>query len=214
MIQAAGLVLGISIVATAVSLIGTKPATAAAAAAVQVVNTSANPVPVTGTVNAAISGNVGLTSGATVKVSNTPNDPVLVEDASSSQRQFVQGNTFCNWTASSPFCTNQFFTVPADKRLVLTHVSGFAGTLNATLVQGFIAQGLAGVNLFYEEPIAYLAPTRVDRDFNGNNSYAFNHQALVTFGPNQIVQLWVTASPGVDGATFRLQYFGYLEPAL
>jgi hypothetical protein len=207
MIQGAGLVLGTSIIAIALSPIGTKTAAAAVAAAVQVVNTSANPVPVTG--------NVGLTSGASVKVLNGPN-ALLIQDARASQREYVQGNGSCNWPTSPvsfPFCSASFYIVPADKRLVLTHMSGHASTGTGTLAYAQIAQLGAGTDLAFDLPNEFLAASPIDRDFNGNHFYAFNHEVVVVFGPNQTAAVLMTASAPSPGSVFRFMYSGYLEPA-
>ena len=209
MIRVAGLVLGTCCIGAALSLIDTKQADAAAAAAVQVVNTVANPVPVTGTVSALISGDVGLAPGATVKVSTTANEPLMVQVVDS-LKQRVQGNANCSFTAGS--CTVNFVTVPPDKRLVITHVSGsiFATTLqNVSTAQ--IVQGLAG-STAYAYPVEYLAPHLIGNP-NGAKVLAYNHETLVTFGPNEIGQLQVYTDHSSAGGYATVMYSGYLEPA-
>ena len=80
---------------------------------VEVVNTAANPVPVTGTI-----------AGGTVQIGNTPSAPVPVLDVASGARQPFQafivealqdGENNAGDRAS--------FTVPAGKRLVIEHVT-------------------------------------------------------------------------------------------
>jgi len=209
-IRVAGLVAGVVVLGAAFSLIGTKPATAAAAAAVQVVNTPANPVPVAGTVNAVVSGDVGLAPGATVKVSNTGGAPLIVQDSAGSLRQQVQGNSFCSFVSGS--CTVNFVSVPANKRLVITHLSGeIFETPEQDLSIAQIVQGFAGTTQF-SYPVEYLAPT-LGGSPNGGKLLQFNHETLVVFGPGQIVQLQVyTDYSGVGGYT-SIKYAGYLEPA-
>jgi hypothetical protein len=114
---------------------------------------------------------------------------------------------------SFPFCSTSFYTVPADKRLVLTHISGFASTGTGTLAYAHIAQLGAGSTLAFDLPNEFLAPALIDRDFNGNHSYAFNHEAVVVFDPNQVAAVLMTASAPSPGSTFRFMYSGYLEPA-
>jgi hypothetical protein len=71
---------------------------------VDVVNTPANPVPVTG--------NIGLATGSSITIDNPASDPVPVQDV----REPFQ--------ASSPDQTTlPFPAVPAGKRLVIEHVS-------------------------------------------------------------------------------------------
>jgi hypothetical protein len=162
-----------------------------------------------GTVNALVSGDVGLTPGATVNVATNPSAPLIVQDTDS-LKQKVQGNGSCNFTTG--FCTVNFATAPPDKRLVITHLSG---RIFATSVQNVstaqIVQGIPG-STAYSEPIEYLAPTLIGNP-NGAKMLAFNHETFVTYGPGQIVQLQVYTDNIGAGGFAQVMYSGYLEPA-
>jgi hypothetical protein len=197
---------GALLLGAAFSLIGTKPVAAAVAAAVQVVNTAANPVPVTGSVNAAVSGNVDLAPGATVKVANTT-EPLVVQTTDS--KELVQGNGFCSFTTG--FCTVNFVTVPAGKRLVITHLSGTVfETPDQDLSIAQIVQGFQGTTGF-SYPIEYLHPT-LSGSPNGGKLLSYSDQTEVIYGPGQIVQLQVYTDYSGAGGYAQVFYSGYLEP--
>jgi len=93
---------------------------------VNVVNTPANPVPVTGTVSVTgavtgtVTGTVGLTAGTSVLVGNTVANPVRVRNVNDAI-QPVQAQASC--LVGSLGCLPTIYTVPAGKRLVIEYAS-------------------------------------------------------------------------------------------
>jgi hypothetical protein len=93
---------------------------------VNVVNTPANPVPVTGSVSVTggitgtVTGTVGLTPGTSVLIDNTVGDPVRVRNVNDAI-QPVQAQASCLVNALG--CLPTIYTVPAGKRLVIEYAS-------------------------------------------------------------------------------------------
>jgi len=85
---------------------------------VVVVNTNANPVPVSGTVTGTVTGSVSITGTPTV---NLATSPVLVRDVDNPGRHAFQAEPdFCTSAETTCFV---FFTVPANQLLVIETVS-------------------------------------------------------------------------------------------
>lgn len=93
---------------------------------VNVVNTPANPVPVTGSVSVTgavtgtVTGTVGLTPGTSVLVGNPVTNPVRVRNVNDAI-QPVQAQASCLITTLG--CLPTIYTVPAGKRLVIEYAS-------------------------------------------------------------------------------------------
>jgi hypothetical protein len=205
--QVTAVVMAIVILGMAFSLIGTKRTDAAAAAAVQVVNTAANPVPVTGAVTATVNGQLTLEPGASVTVANGQAQPVIVRSAG----EPVQGNADCSFTSGS--CEVDFVTVPAGKRLVITHVSGSIFLPSPKELQiAQIVHSAGGVGAAWSSPVEYLAPTLIGTP-NTSKMLAFNHQTLIRFEPAETAKLMVYSSNIAPGGFAAIFYSGYLEPA-
>jgi hypothetical protein len=193
-VNLSAVIVGLSVVAASLSFTAPKIA-AAVAAAVQVVNTPTNPVPitgavnaaVTGNVNAAVNGNVGLVPGTTVNVGNTASNPVLVRDVDSAV-QTVFGNSSCNFDNFGR-CIVDLYTVPANQRLVIEHLSGdFFIADGQSLSKAEVVHGLAGGS--YTTPIEHLVPHLIGNP-SGGQLFAANHQTRLYFGPSQTVRLQV-----------------------
>lgn len=117
---------------------------------VVVVNTAANPVPVTGTVAVSGTPSVTVTNNSTnpVYVKAQSNEPYIVQEA-------VGDSSTC-----APQCILTFPTVPAGKRLVITNVSSQIGSEQVTVV----LEG-NGVAVFAQKPYPtadYLSATVLD----------------------------------------------------
>ncbi len=207
--------LALGIVAGGISIIVPERAAATAAAAVQVVNTAANPVPVTGNVTAALSGPITATvsgpltlaSGSTVTVGNSALNPVIVQDAATA-RQPVFGGNGCFFSGAG--CAVDLYTVPAGYRLVVEHVSVNI-QLNADqyISNATIGQGIIGPNTPYiGEPLDYFVPQQLA----GTSIYQANFQTLLFYGANQIFRLSLgkTSASGAGAANAR--FTGYLIP--
>lgn len=97
---------------------------------VNVVNTSANPVPtaaqgtttVSGSVNIANTPAVSLATGASVAVNNPASNAVFVRSVDDRLRQIFQTQITVNLTPGS-FGDHLAIQIPAGKRLVIEHVS-------------------------------------------------------------------------------------------
>ena len=95
-----------------------------------VVNTDSNPVPTLAQGTTTIAGNVSVTntptvnlaSGASVGISNTTANPVLVRSVNDAVGQIFQKQMQINMTVGE-FGKNASFFVPTGKRLVIEHVS-------------------------------------------------------------------------------------------
>jgi hypothetical protein len=92
---------------------------------VKVVNTSAEPVPVTGTVNIGNLGTGGITVGGTVGVENAGTNPLKVRDVSEALRQPYHEDHLFGPVSGVSNVTSTYVTVPTGKVLVIEHVSGY-----------------------------------------------------------------------------------------
>jgi len=99
--------------------------TPAGPVSVKVTNTSAEPVPVTGTVNIGNLGTGGITVGGTVGVENASTNPLKVRDVSEAMRQPFHKDNFQGPVSGVSTVTLTYETVPAGKVLVIEHVSGY-----------------------------------------------------------------------------------------
>ena len=102
---------------------------------VNVVNTPANPVPVTGSVT----GTVGLAPGSSVSIANTPTvilgSPIpLPTTASIRQPIQVQGGG----SVTGLGLNSTLYVVPAGKRLIVEHFSSEAGMVSGTTVNRYL----------------------------------------------------------------------------
>jgi hypothetical protein len=102
---------------------------------VNVVNTPANPVPVTGSVT----GTVGLAPGSSVSIANTPTvmlgSPIPLP-TTASIRQPIQvegGGSVTGFGLNSTL-----YVVPAGKRLIVEHFSSEAGMVSGTTVNRYL----------------------------------------------------------------------------
>jgi hypothetical protein len=116
---------------------------------------------VTGDVNANVSGTVGLAPGATVTlagpvtVGNPISDPVLMKNVY--EKELWQTNTNTTINVNQGFASIAFPAVPADKALVIEHVS----ILFQSLAGGEPAPQFAAMN----NGSSFSAPTQSDTDY-------------------------------------------------
>ena len=85
---------------------------------VTVVNTAANPVPVTGSITGSVTGAVTISGTPTVQINNSPAAPLFVEPATTSAREpiFVRVDKTSSGIGLD-------YTVPADKIFVIESVN-------------------------------------------------------------------------------------------
>lgn len=122
------LTMGLGLFAFVLSSLPNHPAAAAGSAPVTVTNAAANPVPVTGSVNAAVTGNVNATivgtpsvnisfpssigvTGGPVNVANTPTTPIFNRDVDNPASQPFVG-FLCAGTAGECGRASASFAVP------------------------------------------------------------------------------------------------------
>ena len=132
-------VVSLSTAALAVTLALAPQHTSAAApvsSQVQVVNSSAQPVPVNGTVGATQSGawtigaeqsgawNVGINGTPTVTIGNAPTAPIPTRNVDEYDRQPFQQTIIVQLGAGEQSDISGTITVPAGKRLVIENVAG------------------------------------------------------------------------------------------
>jgi hypothetical protein len=172
-------------------------------APVTVVNTAANPVPITGSTT--VSGSVAATQSGTwaVQVVNPATTPIQTTSVDKDGRipyQMMRGGSSC---ANDNHCAIFFPPVPANHRLVVRHLSGFmvfgfpSGSISApgflvTLAYGadsshgstgFIAPTIPHVNLTtFDQAVLFY----VD---GGNGPVVFLDAFAASFGPTTDITL-------------------------
>lgn len=91
--------------------------------------------------------------------------------------QETHSNSNCR---SATVCNFPFAAVPAGKRLVLTHISGYVDTASGTLPNGFVSSGFGG------SAYATLAFTGVRGPTSALGTRVFiNHSVQAYFGPGE-----------------------------
>jgi hypothetical protein len=156
---------------------------------VKVVNTTSEPVPVTGNVTASVSGNVTIgntvpVTGA-VAVSNSESSPLIIRDLDRATLQpFVVTMHF-----------GDSFTVPQNKILVLEYVSGFIDTTASAPEPYFFTYPTApdGVS----SPGAVFVPASRFSDDPSFRRWIFNSETKAYFKPGQ--RVYVYTGPSLNG---------------
>jgi len=186
---------------------------------VTVVNTSSNPVPVTG--------NVGITGTPSVNVVNTEVNPITVKKTDEPGRvpyevslQFAMvGERNCHiWQEgnSSIDCPNKGFMggvllfglppVPADKILIIKRISGQLPAVDvvgaSVALQRTPIFGIAQIKWLFAGPFFLMTP--VDSSDSSDRSYGFDSGDLfVTHGPGETPHINIHA-PVINGITSGL----------
>ncbi len=151
---------GLGVVAFVLSSLPSHPAAAAGGPAVTVVNTSANPVPVTGSVNSAVSGAVSITGTPSVQITNAPTAlnvnntptsaiPTVVAPAAST---IYDQSCSVTITGDPAFCTLPAFS---PNTLIVTSFSISVGGTNedpGSAGLGLVTYGSAG---FLSPPVVF-----------------------------------------------------------
>lgn len=185
---------------------------------VNVVNTPANPVPVTGTVTVngsvtgSVTGTVGLTPGTSVMIDSTVGDPVRVRNVNDAI-QPAQASTSC--LATTIGCLPTIYTVPAGKRLVIEYASmrvcilpGQSATLGITTTTG----GQRVTHYLNGTPPA-AGPGTFAIGCNGgspSSEVATGHQVKLYADAGTSVFLEADRSNTVGNAAFSMSISGYL----
>jgi len=119
--------LGVAILAGTLVLTNPQPASTQGGgpgpAQVQVVNTTAQPVPTTAQGTTTIAGNVGLTGMPTVQVGNSASSPVLVRDVDNPAKQPFRKGIITAINNGSAVGVGNFVDIPLGKRFVVEHIS-------------------------------------------------------------------------------------------
>ncbi|MCU1382780.1 MAG: hypothetical protein JWL71_1477 [Acidobacteria bacterium] len=187
--------LGVSILALSISSIAPKQADAAVATAVQVVNT---PLPVSGTVDANVTGNVAVTVG-----NSAANPiPVHVVDGTSDQPYSLNvniniANGGSGGTANGDTNGSQSFAVPAGKRLVVETVSMYRPGDIGQSVQVFVNTRLNNLYSAFAVPPAAA----------NNSTYTGATQAMKFYadpGTRGLVNAFRSGSTGAESVTVAI----------
>lgn len=125
-------------------------------APVTVVNTTANPVPVTGT--------IGLTGTANVTVSNTGSNPVPTVSLNQDDKVLNAFRTRLLFGGGSPQ-TDKEFTVPTGKRLVIQSISVHVDLATGQKPDVFLTLPIdSGINVI-ELPVSFAGSDALGRDY-------------------------------------------------
>jgi hypothetical protein len=185
---------------------------------VNVVNTPANPVPVTGSVSVTgavtgtVTGTVGLTPGTSVLIDNTVGDPVRVRNVNDAI-QPVQASSSCLTTALG--CLPTIYTVPAGKRLVIEYASMDLCVLpgqSATLSIATTVGGQAAFHYLNGTPPA-AAPGTISIGCNSptpSSEVATGQQVKIYADAGTGVVVTGSRNSTVGSASFHFSISGYL----
>jgi hypothetical protein len=185
---------------------------------VSVTNTTASPVPVTGSVSVTgsvtgtVTGTVGLAPGTSVMIDSTVGDPVRVRNVNDAI-QPVHASTSC--LATTIGCLPTIYTVPAGKRLVIEYASmsvcilpGQSATLGVTTTTG----GKTVTHFLNGTPPA-VGPGTFAIGCNGalpSSSVATGQQVKIYADAGSSVFLEADRSNTVGNAGFSISISGYL----
>ena len=193
-------------------------------APVTVLNTTANPVPVTGNVSITspvavsvnnpatnpvpVTGNVSITSPVAVSINNSATNPVFTANGGEPYSQDTVGN--CNGTN----CFIDFPEVPTGKRLVILHVGAMARPDSTATIVDFAElvtsnpqnTAIGTRNIFQMQLIGQAGASVVA------NTYAMNASVLAFVEAGQYARL--TLAQRNNGDVFFCQgtISGYLLP--
>ena len=165
---------------------------------VTVVNTPANPVPITGSTT--VSGNVNATITGTPNV-NVANQPVDVDKAR--HPVYLNGGTVSTITQAD----FDIVTVPAGKRLIVEHIACDAGvpTANDEKVRTNIAVVLPSVGLVTVFPLV-MAPQGA---FSGQDHFVVSQQVHWYFEPGTTIEGNMIRNSSTGNFVANCQMVGY-----
>ncbi len=174
---------------------------------VLVVNTAAQPIPVTGSVGITGTANVNVANSPTVKaqqsgpwtvgISGTANvqvissvsNPVYVRDVNNALQPFTQ--EFDLAVASNALTAVSSFTVPAGRRLVIENVSAEAHVPSGQHARFFV-----------DESIGHVIPTAFQGSLGGQDALAVNAAVKFYFDPGTVFVQVVRDQSGGTGNAF------------
>jgi len=177
--------------------------------AVNVVNTTSNPVPTSAQGTTQVAGNVSASqSGAwSVGVSNTTSNPVPVQDMGESQRTPIRisgGVSIVNAVTG----LSTMYQVPSNKVLVIESI----GMHGLALVPAFnVDVVISDSNNIFELATASFSvgqPVATGSDYR----YGESHSVVLFAGPNENVDFRAGIN-GPSNGTFSATFSGYLMPA-
>ncbi len=174
---------------------------------VLVVNTSAQPIPVTGSVGITGTANVnvanspsvkaqqsgpwtvGISGTANVQVISSVSNPVYVRDVNNALQPFTQ--EFDLAVASNALTAVSSFTVPAGRRLVIENVSAEAHVPSGQHARFFV-----------DESIGHVIPTAFQGSLGGQDALAVNAAVKFYFDPGTVFVQVVRDQSGGTGNAF------------
>jgi hypothetical protein len=156
---------------------------------VKVVNTTTEPIPVSGTVNIGNLGTGGVPVSGTVAVENSGTNPLRVQDVSEALRQPYHKVNFLGPVSGVSTVTVTYETVPAGKALVVEHVSGYTSYASTN--------PLPTIQLKINNSPFYMLPAR---------TWADNSPGFRLWLYSEQIHLYVTA-----GQTLSIEASGLAE---
>ena len=165
------------------------------------------PVNIVGPLPLPVTGTLGLAPGGSVTVANPATNPVLVSNINESLREpFQFASVFIAF--SSGGSNSNVVTVPANKRLVIEHVSA-AININS---QGGLATaglGISGSN------VADFIACQATGSTSSNLSHFYSCSVQTKFyaAPGQTVDFGVTSADGNGTGFYKVFVSGYYVPA-
>jgi hypothetical protein len=158
---------------------------------VTVVNTAANPVPVTGTITSNVSGTVNASQSGTWNVGITGTPTVAISGSVTTHPEEQPADTAVQFNLFDD-CDSDTYTVPAGNRLVIEYVSsyatGFAGNENAALIMHIVTHVNGSV-------VSQILPMSREVIDNGGNPFVLlqGGAPMVAYADSGTDVCWNTA---------------------
>jgi hypothetical protein len=189
---------------------------------VSVTNTSADPIPVTGSVSVTgsitgtVTGTVGLTPGTSVMIDSTVSDPVRVRNVNDAI-QPVQIANQCTSPQNTIGCdapVAQLYKVPAGKRLVIEYASVDVCTLpgqTATLhIKTTLGANFVDHTIGVTPPAAGPGSPNIGCNLTPSSTTAVAAQVRLYADADSFVGIAGDRSSAVGTTTFAFSMSGYL----
>lgn len=124
-----------------------------------------------------------------------------VDEPGRNPYQEVQSNTTCRGTS---VCVVEFSVVPAGKRLVITHITGYFDTANATPPNGFFQSSIGGFGYATVPFTGVRGPTG-----NLGTRFFINNEVLAYFGVGENPRATMQAFGDLASGGAMLMISGY-----
>ncbi len=181
---------------------------------VNVINTPANAVPVTGSITGSVTGTVGLAPGTKVLIDSTVGNPVRVRNVNDAI-QPVQAKASCTSPAGTIGCgPANIYTVPAGKRLVIEYASMAACMLPGQTVQSSVATNLGGAYVTHflntPQPTAGPGSSAIGCNVAPSSLTAVGQQLRLYADAGTAVLAGADRTSNLGSSSFEFTISGYL----